>query len=128
MSSRWAKDVAVAEEIGAAVEREKPKTEGIEENFDVFVNGSEMYLRGPAGSLDRVEAVEPSKYCFGYTMWDDGPDPVYYFMNRYDAGQTHAPILPGENVRGDFERPLIRKLIFRCDDGKTANVRLKLLR
>jgi len=126
-SLRW-KELVIAEEIGAAVERAKPKTEGFEENFDVFVSGSDIFLRGPGGTLDQVEEVKPAKYGFSYTMWNDGPDPVYYFMNRYDTGQTHAPILPGENVKGDFERPIIQKFIFRCDDGKTANVRLKLLR
>jgi len=126
-SLRW-KELVIAEEIGAAVERAKSRPEGIEENFDVFVDGSEMYLRGSAGALDRVDELKPAKYCFAYTLWCDGPDRVYYFINRYDTGQTHAPILPGENVRGDFDRPLIQKFIFRCDDGETANVRLKLLR
>ena len=125
---KWAKEIVQAEEIGAAVERAKSRPEGIEENFDVLVVGTEMYLRGPAGALDRVDEVRPAKYCFAYTLWCDGPDPVYYFVNRFDTGQTHAPILSGENVRGDFDRPLIQKFIFRCDDGKTANVRLKLLR
>ena len=116
------RDLVIAEEIGATVAREmpkpeeKPKTEGREENFEVNVEGRELI------------AAIPTKPCFSYTLWNDGPDPVYYFINEYDPDSEKAPIQAGENARGDFERPVIERVIFRCEDGETASVRLKLLR
>lgn len=90
----------------------KPKGELVPWEGDV-VGERRIYVRGLAFSL---------------TLKNDGPDPVYYFVNERKVTEDVAPVLPGEEGHADFQKPVIYRLILYCNPGETAHVRVKLLK
>ena len=57
---------------------------------------------------------------FSITIYNDGPDEVYFSIN---TPQNITPIKPNEHLKIEFKEPKIIKLFFNVDTGKMANVR-----
>lgn len=72
--------------------------------------------------------IKAHKPFFSFTLVNDGPDPVYYFVNRRLPAQVETPVNPGEHSVVDFRRGVIWKIILYCPPGDTASVRIKALR
>jgi hypothetical protein len=62
----------------------------------------------------------PFRPLFSITIFNDGPDEVYFSINE---PQKITPIKPHEHLKIEFRQPKIVKLFFEVDTGKTANVR-----
>jgi len=62
---------------------------------------------------------------FSFYMINDGPDPVYFAVNRRFLVRQ-VPIKAGEDVTVDMESPKIRSVYLICDEGKKATVRIWL--
>lgn len=68
-------------------------------------------------------------YCspawFGFTIYNDGPDPVYADTNRLLPINPHTPnISPGENLIVRMQTAAIQRLYLQTLTGQTANVRI----
>lgn len=72
--------------------------------------------------------IEARKPFFSFTLVNDGPDPVYYFVNKRLPAQVETPVNPGEHSDVDFRRGVVWKIILYCRPGETASVRVKALR
>lgn len=79
------------------------------------------------GTVVGERTINPRTYCFSLTLRNDGPDPVYYFVNERKVAEDVAPVLPGEEGHADFDAPVIYRLILYCEPGETASVRVRLL-
>lgn len=72
--------------------------------------------------------IEARKPFFSFTLINDGPDPVYYFVNKRLPAQVETPVLMGEHSDVDFRKGVVWKIILYCPPGDTASVRIKALR
>jgi hypothetical protein len=57
---------------------------------------------------------------FSITIYNDGPDEVYFSINN---PQKITPLKPNENLKIEFRTPEIIKIFFDIDEGKVANIR-----
>jgi hypothetical protein len=62
----------------------------------------------------------PFSPLFSITIFNDGPDEVYFSIN---TPQRTTPLKPNENLNIDLRVPEIMKIFFDVDTGKIANVR-----
>jgi hypothetical protein len=58
-----------------------------------------------------------------FSFYNDGPDPIYFSVNE-DVADMDTPVYKGEDVSVDMEKRKINKLLFVCDTGKSASIRL----
>lgn len=80
------------------------------------------------GTVTGEQTVYVRAKAFSLTLINDGPNPVYYFVNERKVAEDVAPVNMGEEAHADFDSPIIYKVILYCAPGNTAHVRLKLLR
>jgi len=57
---------------------------------------------------------------FSITIYNDGPDEVYFSINQ---PQKTTPIKPHEHLKIEFQEPKIAKIFFEVNTGKVANIR-----
>ncbi len=62
---------------------------------------------------------------FAFTLFNDGPDPVYMNVNRVTPiNPVTPPLNKGESLTVDMKTAKIEKLFFQTVAGQTANIRL----
>jgi len=59
-----------------------------------------------------------------FSLFNDGPDPVYVAVNE-DEASSEGPISRGEQMSVDMGTRLIDKVILVCDVGEECSIRLK---
>jgi len=76
---------------------------------------------------DEWTPVVPAKPLFSFYMINDGPNSVYFSINRKVPLETvKVPLKSGEDIAVDMDAPKIRKMYLTCEKGKSATVRLWL--
>ena len=82
------------------------------------------------GTLDSVEIaiiggskteISIHKKWFEYTLFNDGPDPVYIVSEKREV--SDVPINMGDQVAGKAKRGSTKSVWVRCDNGENATVR-----
>jgi hypothetical protein len=71
----------------------------------------------PAG--EHVRLPEP---CFSFTLINDGDSPILLLVNT-DKNHVWEEVGPGEDIRLDLGRPVIKDFKVKCESG-SSNVRV----
>jgi len=69
---------------------------------------------------DKIFEVKPTTPWKGFSLINDGPNPVYIMVNEQIA-EPEAPLNSGDNLDQDIETKVLYLL---CDKGETASVRV----
>ena len=65
--------------------------------------------------------------CTSFDMDNNGPDPVYFCVNRWINPQ--APLNPGQSIHVDLKRQgAIKKIYLKCARGQNSNVSFFILK
>lgn len=118
-------DTALLDEIARGIRLLNKKIEaqvpeGVKDEATVDV-------AGPIAVAMRPGSTNPP--WFRASVFNDGPDPVYVFLNDVDIpSERHAPINKGESLEIDTVEAKIQALWFaNIGDTETASVRVQLL-
>jgi hypothetical protein len=77
-------------------------------------------------ALTRISfrVFSPSPW-FSFTLFNDGPDPVYPDVNKsVNARGRFVPLNAGDQLQVDMHSPKIKEIWLSCDPGKKAVVRI----
>ena len=104
--------------------------EGVLEEILEAIRSTTPYgdVTGRVVQVSGYERVDLMAY--SVSIYNDGPDEVYIGVNRPALRGEAVPVLKaGEDINVDMRRrDGIRFLSLRTDDGKTATVRIAILR
>lgn len=119
-------DTALLDEIARGIRQLNKKMEaqvpeGIKDEATVAVAGSIAVFMRP-------NSTDPP--WFRATIFNDGPDPVYVFLNTVEIpSQRYAPLNAGDSMEIDTVEAKIQSLAFaNLNDTETSSVRIQLLR